>query len=64
MLPSALKVAQLVDALKDHDVKIVVGGAPFRFDPELGKEIGAYAIGKDSGEALEIMHKIMEENHE
>ncbi len=60
MLPSALRLKELVQRLADVDVKIIVGGAPFRFDAELHKEIGADYYGKDSAEALEIVNKLME----
>ena len=61
MLPSALHIKNLKSRLAD-DVKIVVGGAPFRFDENLWKEIGADYYGKDSAEAIEIVSKLMEEN--
>ncbi|MCF8346816.1 MAG: cobalamin-dependent protein [Bacteroidales bacterium] len=61
MLPSALRVNELIAQLKDIDVTIVVGGAPFRFDEQLWKEVGADYCGKDSSEALEIVNKIMED---
>ena len=62
MLPSALRIKDLKMQLKDIDVTIVVGGAPFRFDEQLWKEVGADYYGKDSSEALEIVNKIMEDN--
>lgn len=55
MLPSALKIKQLKEQLADNDVKIIVGGAPFRFDSELCIEVGADAAGKDPSEALQII---------
>ena len=61
MLPSALHIKNLKSRLTD-DVKIVVGGAPFRFDENLWKEIGADYYGKDSAEAIEIVSKLMEES--
>jgi len=61
MLPSALRIKELVKELNNTNVKIIVGGAPFRFDEELWKEIGAYACGKDSADALMIVNQIMEE---
>ncbi|QXE90097.1 cobalamin-dependent protein [Geomonas subterranea] len=43
MLPSALKVREVRDALDRLGVecRIVVGGAPFRLDPALHREVGA-----------------------
>ncbi|MEI7811041.1 MAG: cobalamin-dependent protein [Ignavibacteria bacterium] len=59
MLPSALRIKNFKEELGDPDVKIIVGGAPFRFDNELWMEIGAYAMGKDPHEAIEIVTKLM-----
>ena len=63
MLPSALHVKQVVERLKqqNHDAKIVVGGAPFRFDRQLWQEVGADATGANISDALKIIHSIMEE---
>ena len=61
MLPSALRIKELKERLADTDVKIIVGGAPFRFDTNLWKEIGADGFGKDSSEAIEIVTKLTEE---
>jgi methanogenic corrinoid protein MtbC1 len=59
MLPSALHIKELKARLSDTDVKIVVGGAPFRFDEELWKEVGADSFGRDSSEAIEIVTNLM-----
>ncbi|MDA3929282.1 MAG: cobalamin-dependent protein [Prolixibacteraceae bacterium] len=61
MLPSALHVKALRQKLNGTDVKIIVGGAPFRFDEELWKEVGADAFGKDPAEAIKIVAQMMEE---
>lgn len=61
MLPSALKIKKIREQLANTDLKIIVGGAPFRFDTELWKEVGADATGKDPHEAIEIVSKMMEE---
>jgi len=61
MLPSALRVKELITQLKELDVTIIVGGAPFRFDKELWKEIGADYYGDDSATALAIVNKLIEE---
>ncbi len=61
MLPSALRIKELKTQLKDIDIRIVVGGAPFRFDDQLWKEVGADYYGKDSSEAIAIVTKIMED---
>ncbi|MBN2486536.1 MAG: cobalamin-dependent protein [Bacteroidales bacterium] len=59
MLSSALRVKELKTQLHNSDVTIVVGGAPFRFDEQLWKEVNADYYGKDSSEALQIVQKIM-----
>lgn len=59
MLPSALHVKEVIDRLKKNPrgakIKVVVGGAPFRFDEELWKEVGADAMGKTAADALKII---------
>ncbi|MBI9037153.1 MAG: cobalamin-dependent protein [Bacteroidales bacterium] len=61
MLPSALRIKELKKQIANINVKIIVGGAPFRFDEELWREIDADYYGKDSAEALEIVNKLLEE---
>ncbi|MBN1143222.1 MAG: cobalamin-dependent protein [Bacteroidales bacterium] len=58
MLPSALHIRNLKNKLGNSGLKLVVGGAPFRIDSELWKEVGADFCGKDAAEALEIITKI------
>jgi methanogenic corrinoid protein MtbC1 len=57
MLPSALRVKDVRAKLQasGSDVKIAVGGAPFRLDDQLWQEVGADAMGRDASEAIEIM---------
>ena len=58
MLPSALRVRDLrakLDMNGNGHVKIVVGGAPFRFDEQLWREVGADAMGKSASEAARII---------
>lgn len=62
MLPSALRIKKLKEKLTDTNVKIIVGGAPFRFDEKLCDEVGADFYGKDSTDALEIVKGLMEGN--
>jgi methanogenic corrinoid protein MtbC1 len=63
MLPSALHVKNLRERLDAAGlpVKIVVGGAPFRLDDKLWKEVGADACGKSASDALSIVHALVEE---
>jgi methanogenic corrinoid protein MtbC1 len=60
MLPSALRVRDLRSRLDESglDVKIVVGGAPFRFDDQLWLEVGANAAGRNASEAMNIVTRI------
>ncbi len=60
MLPSALRVKDVRVKLNQIDpgIKIVVGGAPFRFDNELWREVGADAMGREAGEAARIISRI------
>tara|TARA_Y100000294_G_scaffold102554_1_gene95238 strand:+ start:817 stop:1470 length:654 start_codon:yes stop_codon:yes gene_type:complete len=62
MLPAALKVKDVREKLNklNHNVKIVVGGAPFRFDKKLWQEVGSDATGKDSSEAIKIITDLIE----
>ncbi len=59
MLPSALAVRNLTDALKRRGsaAKVIVGGAPFRFDPELWNRVGAHAFGYNATDAPAIIAK-------
>lgn len=59
MLPSALRIKELKQSLSDTDVKIIVGGAPFRLDTQLWEEVGADGYGKDSSDAIEVVTKLM-----
>ncbi len=58
MLSSALKVRSLRDKLNaagKNNIKIIVGGAPFRIDGELWKEVGADAMGSSASDAKKII---------
>ncbi len=57
MLPSALRIKEVRERL-NSDVKIVVGGAPFRFDEQLWQEVGADAMGKSASDAVKIVSQI------
>lgn len=61
MLPSALRVRQVVDLLKADgcDIRIVVGGAPFLFDRNLWREVGADAMGVSASDAVELVGQMM-----
>jgi methanogenic corrinoid protein MtbC1/anti-sigma regulatory factor (Ser/Thr protein kinase) len=57
LLPSALKVREVVDRLERLGERppVIVGGAPFRLDPRLWREVGADAVGRNSAEAVELV---------
>lgn len=63
MLPSALKVQAVRSALaaRGSHVRIAVGGAPFLFDPELWREVGADAMGRNAADAVTIVQSWKEE---
>ena len=63
MLPSALRVKDLRARLGSIGAtpKIVVGGAPFRYDQQLWREVGADAFGSNAVEAVDIVHRLIEE---
>jgi methanogenic corrinoid protein MtbC1 len=58
MMPSALRLKNVLPKL-NPDIKVLVGGAPFRFDPEMYKNIGAHAMGKSATEAVERVTELM-----
>lgn len=60
LLPSALKVRELTDRLREAGapVHVVVGGAPFRFDENLWREVGADAMGRSASDAVAIVRRL------
>ena len=60
MLRSALKIKDLRSKLNERglNIKIVVGGAPFRFDPQLWKEVGADATAVGTSELAPLLEKL------
>jgi len=63
MLPSALAVEELTQGIarKYPDLKVVVGGAPFRLDKNLWKKVGAHEMAKNAGEIFEILSRLEKE---
>lgn len=57
MLRAALRVADVVAALRraGSPARVVVGGAPFRLDPELWRHVGADACGRTAGDAPRLL---------
>lgn len=64
MLPSALRVRDLKERLTQENIKtkLVVGGAPFRLDETLWREVGADACGKVASDAIEIVKTLLGED--
>jgi methanogenic corrinoid protein MtbC1 len=62
MLPSALRVRDLCAQLRTASprVKVVVGGAPFRFDTQLWQEVGADAMGYNASDAMALVQQMKE----
>lgn len=60
MLRSALRVKELRKSFdaRGLQTKIIVGGAPFRFDQELWKEVGADATAVGTSELLPIIERL------
>ena len=63
MLNTALKVKELRMRLDEENikVKILVGGAPFRFDKNLWKEVGADFVAYTAGSGLTIILDYLKE---
>jgi trimethylamine corrinoid protein len=58
MLPAAIRTKEVIGRIKvlQPDTKIIVGGAPFRFDTELWKEVHADAMGHTATDTIEIIN--------
>lgn len=63
MYQSALKVKDLKEKLNEagSQTKIIVGGAPFRLDPELWKTVNADADGKDASNIIGVIEEMVGE---
>ena len=63
MLPAALRTRDVIERIRMESpgTRVIVGGAPFLFDPGLWKEVGADAMGHEASEALEIVKKMVSE---
>jgi methanogenic corrinoid protein MtbC1 len=63
MLPSALHIKNIRQKLdqRKYPLKIIVGGAPFRFDQQLWTEVGADAAGITASDAVSLVTHFIEE---
>jgi methanogenic corrinoid protein MtbC1 len=61
MLPSALKVKEVREKLikEGHITKIIVGGAPFRLDSDLWKNVQADADGKNASDIVSVLERVV-----
>ncbi len=61
MLSSALLVKDVTQSLSylGSNLKIMVGGAPFRLDRQLWKEVGADAVGYSASDALHYVNSFL-----
>lgn len=61
MLHSALLVRTIKDELlaREHVIKIIVGGAPFRLDPSLWRTVGADADGKNATNVIATIEQVI-----
>ena len=60
MFPSALRVAQVREGLElaGWRARIIVGGAPFRFDEDLWREVGADAMCRNASDVLGVISSL------
>jgi len=63
MIHSALRIKDFSIALKSFDpsLKIIVGGAPFRFDKSLCDEVGGDATVSNASEVVELIRRMEEQ---
>lgn len=59
MLPAALSIKEAAEIIREKQpgTVIIVGGAPFSFDPMLWEEVGADAMGRSAIESLELVRR-------
>ncbi len=62
MIASAMEVKEVIHRLRSEqcNTRIAVGGAPFRLDAQLWKDVGADAAGKSASDALPIVQMAAE----
>jgi trimethylamine corrinoid protein len=57
MLPAALRAKEAISRIKEAmpEARVIVGGAPFRFDADLWRETGADAVGRSASDTLALV---------
>ena len=60
MLRAALKIRELKERLEEEGlaVTLIVGGAPFRFDPQLAGEVGAHHWVGQASQVLPLIRRL------
>ncbi|HEX9077951.1 MAG TPA: cobalamin-dependent protein [Desulfuromonadaceae bacterium] len=60
MFPSALRVAQVREGLEQAGcrARVIVGGAPFRFDEDLWREVRADAMCRNASDVLGVISSL------
>jgi len=60
MLPAALRSKEAIARIKKAQphTRVIVGGAPFNFDPSLWKEVGADAMGHNASDTLALVKEM------
>lgn len=63
MLPSALQTKALIGLLADRglNVPVIVGGAPFRLDKALYREVGADATADRASDVVRVIRQVVRE---
>jgi len=63
MLPSALRIKDLKSEMERQNLKtrLIVGGAPFRFDEMLWRDVNADATANNAADSLKVLNGIVEE---
>ena len=64
MLPSALGVGEFIRRLRARGcrTRVAVGGAPFRLDPRLAREVGADGCGVSAADAVSLTRRLLQED--
>ena len=61
MLPAALRIRDLMDALAREEAppSVIAGGAPFRFDAQLRDEVGVDLVGDSATDAVALVRQAL-----
>jgi methanogenic corrinoid protein MtbC1 len=62
MLHTAMRISEISELLKEKKqrIKLVVGGAPFNFDKNLYRKLGAHETVRNAADAVNVVRKLME----